>query len=554
MPGTVSKVSASMPAPRDIGLPQKFVAWRRNQEAAINEFLDCKRDYLAQCMPTGSGKSLTYVSDAVLSGKSTVILTSTKALQAQLLGDFSEIGMVEIKGKNSYRCLEDAYGRGCDYGDCNFGLNCHRQAHGCLYYDALRTATSSRLVVTNYAYWLTMNRFNPGGLKSASLLVLDEAHHAETHLAQSLSFSIRPKEAESLLGMRMPTMASVGKWADDAYQRADDLYVTEKDHLETHLNGDKDLLHKLKSAKDKLQLLRKHWDDPDWLVEAGDGIKFCPVWPKQYAKRILFNNASKVLMTSATVRPKTVEMLGLVPEVGKGDQMSKAEVLMAKVGPSGKNTASAASGPACTFSDYPSIFDPERRLVLHIPTIRVNHHTTKEDYVVWLKRIDQIIAPRLHQKGIIHTVSYDRRNYVMEHSEHAEHMITHTTESVVTAVAKFKKADPPAILVSPSVMTGFDFPHDLCRFQIIGKIPFPDTRDRLTKARMDRDPEYGAYIAMQSLVQASGRGTRAPNDSCVSFLIDDSAFWFMKRFGRFAPRWFMDGYRVSDLIPQVQEE
>jgi Rad3-related DNA helicase len=139
----------------------------------------------------------------------------------------------------------------------------------------------------------------------------------------------------------------------------------------------------------------------------------------------------------------------------------------------------------------------------------------------------------------------------MEKSEYSEYMVTHTTDSVVAAVAKFKKANPPAILVSPSVTTGFDFHDDLARWQIIGKIPFPDTRDRLTKARIERDPEYGAYIAMQSLVQASGRICRSPSDYGISFLIDDSAFWFMKKYARFAPRWFMDGYRAGGLIPQV---
>ncbi len=545
-------ISTSMPAPRDLGLPQKFASWRANQEEAIHEFLDCKTDYLAQCMPTGSGKTVVYVSDAVLSGMSTVILTSTKALQTQLLSDFAEIGMVEIKGKNSYRCVEDRYGRGCDLGDCNFGLQCDRSTRGgCHYYDALRGAMRAKLVVTNYAYWLTMNRFHPNGIKGGvELLVMDEAHHAENHLASTYSFHIRPKEADQLLTMQIP--ASTGallKWADEAYSRADHIYEAERFHFQQRQTGDKDQLARIKSLRDKIETLRKHTSDRDWLVEIQDGIKFCPIWPKRYAEKTLFRNTERVLMTSATVRPKTVEMLGLAPQLGKGDAGSKAEVLMAQVGPVGRTVSQE---PACVFSDYPSIFDAERRLVIHVPTVRVNKDTTKEQYEKWIRRIDQIIAPRLHQKGIVHTVSYDRRNMVLEKSEYAEYMITHMRESVVRAVDKFKKSNPPAILVSPSVTTGFDFIDDFARWQIIGKIPFPDTRDRLTKARTERDPEYGAYVAMQSLVQASGRACRSPSDYGISFLIDDSAFWFMKRFARFAPRWFMDGYRTSDLIPQAE--
>jgi hypothetical protein len=40
-------------------------------------------------------------------------------------------------------------------------------------------------------------------------------------------------------------------------------------------------------------------------------------------------------------------------------------------------------------------------------------------------------------------------------------------------VATFKRRKAPAFLVSPSMTTGWDFPYDQCRWQIIAKVPIP---------------------------------------------------------------------------------
>ena len=111
---------------------------------------------------------------------------------------------------------------------------------------------------------------------------------------------------------------------------------------------------------------------------------------------------------------------------------------------------------------------------------------------------------------------------------------------------------PPAILVSPSVVTGYDFPYDECRFQIVGKLGFPDTRDPIMKARIKKDPDYSSYLAMQSLVQSSGRGGRATDDWCETFIIDDNAKWFLWKFKHFAPDWFMRAYTRLQFVPKAR--
>lgn len=99
--------------------------------------------------------------------------------------------------------------------------------------------------------------------------------------------------------------------------------------------------------------------------------------------------------------------------------------------------------------------------------------------------------------------------------------------------------------------TGWDFPYDQCEFQIIGKVMFPDTQGGIAKARAAHDKDYGNYIAAQNMVQASGRGMRAEDDRCETFIIDDNIEWFVsmcRRLG-FLPKWWLDSYQTVHGIP-----
>ena len=59
---------------------------------------------------------------------------------------------------------------------------------------------------------------------------------------------------------------------------------------------------------------------------------------------------------------------------------------------------------------------------------------------------------------------------------------------------------------------------------------------------------------MQDLVQASGRGMRAPDDYCETFIVDDSISWFLFKYKEFAPEWFVNSYKKVRVIPDVKEQ
>ena len=97
--------------------------------------------------------------------------------------------------------------------------------------------------------------------------------------------------------------------------------------------------------------------------------------------------------------------------------------------------------------------------------------------------------------------------------------------------------------MSPSVTTGVDLPGAQAEYCVIPKIPYPDMRSKVLKARAKFDPDYPAYIAAQTLVQATGRGMRSADDRFESAIFDGNWGWFIRRYAGFTPRWWRKAVR-----------
>ena len=241
-----------------------------------------------------------------------------------------------------------------------------------------------------------------------------------------------------------------------------------------------------------------------------DKIDFCPVWPAKYCEKFLFLEIPRVILTSASLCDKTMGTLGI-----KSGAYEKVE--------------------------YPHTFPRDGRKLIWVPTVRMNYKTSQMELKTWMMRINQILRGRQDRKGIIHTVSYKRRDMIVENTKFYNNVLTHKPRNTDEIVQLFKRSEArPLYLVSPSVTTGYDFMYDECRFQIITKIAYPDSTSRIIKARSKTDRNYNAYVAMQQLVQTVGRGTRAEDDWCENIIIDDGIGGFMNRHGGFAPAWFKD--------------
>lgn len=475
--------------PRDLDLP--FDTFRPGQFDLAMEIAGSDKRFVVVSAPTGTGKSLMYVAAAKLLGARTLVLTGTKGLQDQLVDDFGEAGMVDIRGHGNYSCsrggggelpplvlfgkpFNESGGGGCrlrQYGECEYDLAVHR-------------ACEADLVVTSYAYWLTRARMNETDLLGQfDLLVLDEAHRADEWLSRQCKWVARYDDAHEA-GLEFPDTDDVGEWVEWA-----------KEH---------------QSEYPKLQEITRAVDKGvGWVVErTASSVNLTPVWAHPWAESALFRGVGKVVLTSATLFKHTGKYLGL-----EDDEVDYIE------------------------ADSP--FPRENRPFIHLPGVRVQHNITEGQKRLWINKIDTWIGDRLDRKGIIHSISYARAREIKERSRYSDLMIVHRPGEVSSAVEDFKSREV-GVLVSPAVSEGFDFPGDLCEWQVISKVPFVYTKDPLTQARQKDDKLYGMFLAAQAVIQMAGRAVRSAEDKAETAIADDHWRWFSKKV--VWPRWFKSGW------------
>ena len=79
-----------MTTPSELGLPEKFQTFRPGQEESALKIVGSDKRFTLLDAPTGSGKSLMYMTAAMLAGGRSLVLVGTKGLQSQILDDFKD--------------------------------------------------------------------------------------------------------------------------------------------------------------------------------------------------------------------------------------------------------------------------------------------------------------------------------------------------------------------------------------------------------------------------------------------------------------------------------
>jgi len=519
----------TLPSPTQLlGIPG-LDDWYPGQEKSFRDILGWHRGssrFLGVAVPTGGGKSALALLVAKMTGARTVIVTATKGLQEQYIRTARTIGGVNVVGQNNFACNLVPTLR-ADEGPCHDGLPCPvREA--CRYRVQLNMATHSPIVITNYAYYLAQTNFS-AGLGDIDLIVLDEAHMAFSAMENFLTIYLSRLDIEPMGilfpkgdGNAVPPWGAWRSWADASSSVAEGTVAALESDVKGYQSQGSAVPGNVSRAYRTARSVSAHLErlssvSEEWVIQqTRHGYRFVPKWVDKYTDK-LFQEVPKVMLMSAILSHKTCDYLG-VPD---GDDRAWLE--------------------------SPSYFPSENTPIWHIPTARINFRTDDYGSTLWAARVDQIIQRRLDRKGIVFTVSYERARMLLARSRFKDIMLTHSTKDVVQVVDQFKRMPAPAVLVSPTVTTGWDFPSSDGRPQYIiaGKIPYPDTRDDVTQARHKEDKDWTSYLAMGVIVQESGRCTRSMDALTEVFFIDDNAVWFLYKFRHFAPQYFRDRYKGS---------
>lgn len=419
-----------IPSPAECGLPEQFSNWRPKQEEALEwlRFRSQKR-IKGLCAPTGFGKTSVYVADALLSGEATCFVTDNRALQDQLMREFGSIGMVDLRGRKNYECgLREDYT--CEQG---FVARCpHKGTVMCPASQAAIRANLSLLVTTNYAKWTAAKKYGQG-MDHFKKVVFDEGHGAPDAVDSAMQVMVHHREREQHILLDPPSdptsLLAWKVWAGEARVIIDEQAKIAQDVIkgqsQPRPSAVRHALH-MRQLLRRLNILATA-RPAEWVVEELErGFQFDPIRSGRYAESVLFLRVPSVLVISATLRPKTLHMLG-----------------------QGSDTFD--------FQEFDSDFDPARCPVYWVPTMRVDSRSTDWS-PLWLK-LDQIAARRQDRKGIIHTVSFARRDQILSLSRFAGKMLINEKGSPSgEMVEHFKQSPAGTIFVSPSVGQGFDFP------------------------------------------------------------------------------------------------
>lgn len=494
-------------------LPDWVREWRPWQKDAIKEIVDAfeEVDVVVLDAPTGSGKTLIAETVRRMVGGNTVYACSTIDLQEQFVKDFP-YGQL-VKGRSNYPVISDKIHSAAD---CTWSSDRPRcrlcpSKSVCPYEIAKMSAYESDLAVLNTAYLLTEGN-GPGKFRGRRLIVVDEADLLESELMRFVGIEIGARAAKEY-GIEPPKKVTVAsswvEWKDSVVPRL----------REYRKRLDRDTqTQKWKRVDSLIRKLANADFVEGWVYTGKDNyISFKPVRVDDHAKDLLWPLGKKFLLMSATVISAGV----LLDELGweKGYKVV----------------------------NVPSTFAVENRRVNVRPAANMTRKLA--DNTSMANAISDLLKFHQGEKVLVHTVSYDLANMIATELEEwylapdsSRKVFTYRNSGdKVHAVKAFKESEE-GVLIAPSLERGLDLPDDLCRVQIIAKVPYPYLGDRQVNARLHSSGGQVWYNVqtVRSIVQMTGRGVRHKDDFAVTYILDEqfTSLWNKAR-GLF-PKWWTD--------------
>lgn len=464
---------------------------------------------------TGTGKSAIATTLAGIY-QSTYILTMTKQLQSQYGVQF---GYPVVKGRGNFSCKE-TISNSCDIGDCQTtprlqkfvcehgiskspfdgGPFAFEDAYGakiyfrsndhCKYWDQKANAVKSHITLMNYDYaLLELNYVKHFGKRK--LMVLDEAHNIEDKLMHRLEVNIYNKRLENDIKKSIPPDMMSYENPVDWILFLETIYESYKEIAVQKMPKNKaDRINRTKLRL--LELITNLDETPEnWVVDKiSGGVVFKPLKIDLYAEDRLFRHADNCLFMSATILDADLfcSWLGIDPQ--------EAYQIRVK-------------------SDFPASARP-----IHLKIVgNMSRRSIKRTAPKTIPLLEKIINHHRYEKGLIHTHNYNCQKYIMSKIKN-NRLIDHNSNNREYQLHKFEESQENLVLVSPSMGEGVDLPYEKCQFQVIYKIPFPYLGDRQINQRRLKDPKWYAYKTVMTLLQAYGRGMRAEDDYCETYILD----------------------------------
>ena len=502
---------------------------RNSQIRLINEINFAIREgfkYIILEAGTGIGKSAIATTIANMYEDS-YILTMTKQLQEQYLDDFGDM-LVEIKGRGNYKCNYK--------GNCDFCIKAEynlRKCSDCEYQRAFKKAVEAKNVITNYDFLYYAGVANPL-LDSRELLILDEAHNLERKMLMLSSSELNREYISTKFGIDIFEPLMHGTKSVNELKRnpeywsglCNDLVKECKKRIKK-IEGDAnktvqvtlDEFENDPSRYSNFDYVEKQNLEQDMKVfaEISLGLDHKELIIDLPDKKSILDN---VMDISADFKPFSV-----VDDTQNLLALGNVCIFL-----------TGTLGSKDKFCEWNNINPEETYYIYEKSPFDVANRPIYTDFVGrmsgfrrgipnWknkraIKKIRQLLDGHKGQKGVIHTSSNEQAFWIMDQlKEYPLVFVGGADRNIV--LKEFTESKESLILIGASIKDGVDFKGDLCRFQIVFKIPYPQLNEQV-KYRRDLDPKWFFYQTVMALMQAYGRGIRDTDDWCVMYIIDSS--------------------------------
>ena len=561
--------------------------FRPNQKEAVASTIDSwlnGTDNVIISAPTGSGKSITALTIAAVLTKfynmSGYILASDLNLIDQYQRDVEKYfpEWAVIKGQQTYRCSENGLNfssgacklKGCkSYGDIKkkFPI-CSAE---CPYIVERDKAIHSDLLVCTYSFWLIQQNLVKPKLPEPpfterNFTICDEAHK----LVGIIQNHFSPKMVPDDIGK----MKNIVEFGLDNDTIIDEIETIRKKIIST---DDNDRLidylieynEKMKVISDGVDTIKRD------ISEKTDRNEQLSKEDKTLAYNCEFLDNH---ITGFSDYVDIIQSVGIYSMVKNYDDLNRDVITFNCIDESylmnkhfhkhcvNKMYMSATIGDPnefakdCSFSnfnsiDIPSTFDFTNSPIFYIPDYRLSYTEKEMNFPKVAELIDYTINMYAGRRGIIQTGSYKFAKSLADYLGPAarQRLILYDDTKEKTDALEYFKMCNDKILVGPSLIEGLSFDDDLCRFQIIMKVPYPSLADKFVKAKKDINPAWYSNTTAISILQGVGRGIRNENDWCVTFIFDGCYSYLMRNAGNMFNNDFMKRIQVispNSIVPK----
>lgn len=482
--------------------------------------------------PTGTGKSA-IAKTLMDSVNKNMLLTSTKYLQQQYENEFKDL--FSMKGQANYPCTIDNEFT-CGNGPCKFNQKLMSDCilnNSCEYFNNLKKIKNINSFVTSYSFFLFNNLYFKSIIdqnKLYDLMILDECHLLENNLISDVGFKININKLNDkyniLENLQFDKFIKITSKLEEGFEKNKEFLSIVKEILENKIKEYSVKLNNLNSPINKLDagdillmqsiqngltelksLLKKitnlffNKNVKDWVVEpVNDTLYLQPINIEQYFLNKIDKFAKKFVFLSASI----LDIDGYIKDLG----IPKNQVLKIKV---------------------PSTFDYRKSPIISFPSGKMNYQNIDNSMPTIIKNIKIILNQHKGEKGIIHTNNYKITKEIIDQINDPRLIYTNDDTNNEQLLEIHSNSKKDTVIISPSLSTGADLKDELARFQIIIKLPFLSLGDRRINKKSKINPQWYNTEMFKTLVQMCGRSTRHNKDYSVTYILDNSFYYYVSK-------------------------